>query len=294
MAHMVQLMHMSNFKHKFGVRLHILAQVVICCVHKVTKFASWDVIKILWNEFQFDAFFEEFPSIAMVLPFLLPHHPPPCGSIAFQIRMGKFHGRVSPNFGGMKVVFHFCKPNIYNLQISDPVKIPWLSMLESYTFRWSSFKVATNLVKSGLFILSKTSSCSGVKRIVVGYYFSFSWSSWFSQSLCFSESSCSSSLMALDGTFKSRVSSFTLAYKSSLVPSELSNQWIEFYQSSDTMWRTPKLPIDSIWVWSENKRRVRSWGTFLGRNTLGVEGHARASGWDYEEWQEINHSHRPT
>jgi hypothetical protein len=70
----------------------------------------------------------------MGLPFLLPHRPPPCGSIALQIGMGKFHDRVSPNFGGMKVVLHFCKPIIYNLSILDPIKIPWLSRLEPYTF----------------------------------------------------------------------------------------------------------------------------------------------------------------
>jgi hypothetical protein len=49
----------------------------------------------------------------MGLPFLLPHCPPLCGSIAFQIGLGKFHGRVLPNFSGMKVVLHFYKPSIH-------------------------------------------------------------------------------------------------------------------------------------------------------------------------------------
>jgi hypothetical protein len=71
----------------------------------------------------------------MGLPFLLPHYPPPCGSIAFQIGLGKFHGQVSPNFGSMKVVLHFRKLNIHNLPISNPVKIPRLNKLESYTFQ---------------------------------------------------------------------------------------------------------------------------------------------------------------
>jgi hypothetical protein len=71
----------------------------------------------------------------MVLPFFLPHYPPPCGSIAFQIRLGKFHGQVSPNLSGMKVVFHFRKPSIHNLPISDPIKIPKLSKFETHTFR---------------------------------------------------------------------------------------------------------------------------------------------------------------
>jgi hypothetical protein len=30
---------------------------------------------------------------------------------------------------------------------------------------------------------------------------------------------------------------------------------------------------------------------FLVCSTLGVEGRARVPGWDYEEWQALNHSH---
>ncbi len=44
-----------------------------------------------------------------------------------------------PNFGSMKVVFHLYKLNIYNLSISDPIKIPKLSGFESYIFKRSSF-----------------------------------------------------------------------------------------------------------------------------------------------------------
>jgi hypothetical protein len=73
-----------------------------------------------------------------------------------------------------------------------PIKIPKLNGLESYTFRWSFFEGHNNLVKLGLFILSKTSNCFRVKRIVVGGSSSFSWSSWLSQSFCSLESSCSS------------------------------------------------------------------------------------------------------
>jgi hypothetical protein len=47
---------------------------------------------ILWNEFQLNAFLEEFPCVAMGLPFLLIHCPPPCGSITLQIGLGKLHG----------------------------------------------------------------------------------------------------------------------------------------------------------------------------------------------------------
>jgi hypothetical protein len=46
-----------------------------------------------------------------------------------------------------------------------------------------------------------------------------------------------------------------------------------------------------MWIWGENIGRVKSWAHSLVCNTLGVEGHARVAGWDYEEWQAINHSH---
>jgi len=42
---------------------------------------------------------------------------------------------------------------------------------------------ATNSLKSGLFILSRTYNCSEVKRIIFGCSSSFSWSSWLSRSL---------------------------------------------------------------------------------------------------------------
>jgi hypothetical protein len=108
--------------------------------HEVTEFASWDVVIILWNEFQLNAFLKKFPCVAMGLPFFVPHCLPPCGSIAVQIGLGKFHSWVSPNFSNMKIILHFHKPNIYHLLILDPVKIPRLNSLKSYTFRWSSFE----------------------------------------------------------------------------------------------------------------------------------------------------------
>ncbi len=70
MAHPVYFMHMPNLKHEFSVRPHILAQVIICCIHKVTKFSPWDVVGILWNEFQLNAFLKKFPCVAMGFPFL--------------------------------------------------------------------------------------------------------------------------------------------------------------------------------------------------------------------------------
>ncbi len=120
-----------------------------CCIHKVVEFTSWNVVRIFWNEFQLNEFLEEFPCVSMGLPFLLPHCPPPCGSVTLQIGLGKFHSRMSPNFGDMKVVFHFCKPSIHNLPILNPIKIPRLNGLESHIFRWSSFEGCNQLSEIG-------------------------------------------------------------------------------------------------------------------------------------------------
>ncbi len=109
-------------------------QVVIVYIHKVTEFAPQNVVGVLWNEFRLNTFLKEFPCVAMGLPFLLPHHLPPCGSIALQIRLGKFHGQMSTNLGGMKVIFHFHKPSIHNLLIPGPIKSPGLSRLKLHTF----------------------------------------------------------------------------------------------------------------------------------------------------------------
>jgi hypothetical protein len=98
---------MLNFKHEFGVGPHILTQIVIVYIHKVTKFASRNVVGILWDEFRLNTLLEEFPCVARGLPFFLPHRPPPCGGIALQIGLGKFDGRMPTDLGGMKVIFHY-------------------------------------------------------------------------------------------------------------------------------------------------------------------------------------------
>jgi hypothetical protein len=72
-------------KHEFGICPHIMAQVIIGCIHKVIEFAPRNVVEILWDEFQLNAFFEKFPCVTMGLPFLLPHCLPPCEGIALQI-----------------------------------------------------------------------------------------------------------------------------------------------------------------------------------------------------------------
>ncbi len=186
-----------------------MAQVVISCIHKVTERASWDIVGILWNEFQLNVFFEEFPCVDMILPFLLPHRPPQCGNITLQIGLGKFHDQMSPHFGNMNVGFHICKPSIYNRPILNPIKIPKLNRLETYPFRWSSFE-GNNQIGEIEFILSKTSNYFGVKRTAIGCSSSFSWSPRMSRSSSFSESFYSSFLMASVGTSRSWVGSSTM------------------------------------------------------------------------------------
>ncbi len=94
-------MHVLNLKHEFGISPHILPQVLICGIHKVTELAPRDVVEILWNKLQLKAFLKELQNVAMVLPLLLSHRPPPCGDIAFQVGLGKLHGGMPSNLGGM-------------------------------------------------------------------------------------------------------------------------------------------------------------------------------------------------
>jgi hypothetical protein len=71
----------SNLKHELGISPHIMPQVFICGIHKVTEFAPRDVVEIPWNKFQLKTFLKELPSITMVLPLLLSQGSPPCGGI---------------------------------------------------------------------------------------------------------------------------------------------------------------------------------------------------------------------
>ncbi len=94
-------MHVSDLKHEFGISPHILPQIFICGIHKVMEFAPQDVVEVPRDKFGLNAILEELPSVAMVLPFLLSHCPPPNGGIAFQVGLGKLHGRMSSDLGGM-------------------------------------------------------------------------------------------------------------------------------------------------------------------------------------------------
>jgi hypothetical protein len=49
------------------------------------------------------------------------------------------------------------------------------------------------------------------------------------------------------------------------------------------LWHTPKL-LDGLNCKSKGEQqKEKSWGTFLGSQHFGVEGHVRALGWDYED-----------
>jgi hypothetical protein len=137
LAHPIQLMHVPNLKHEFGISPHILPQVFICGIQKVTKFAARDVIGVPWDIFGLNAMLEELPSVAMVLFLLLSHCPPPCGDIAFQVRLGKLHGRMLSNLGGMYVILHFRKPSIHNLSVVGTFEVLGLVRLISQIFGWA-------------------------------------------------------------------------------------------------------------------------------------------------------------
>jgi hypothetical protein len=94
-------MHVPDLKHEVEISPHILPQVFISGLHKVTEFAPQDVVGIPWNKFRLDVFLKKFPSVVMVLPFLLSQCPPTCSGITFQVRLSKLQGRMLSNFGGM-------------------------------------------------------------------------------------------------------------------------------------------------------------------------------------------------
>jgi len=78
-----------------------MSQIFIRGIHKVTKFASKNVVGVPWNKFRLELLLEELPCVAVVLPLLLLDRPPPCGGITFQVGLGKLHGGIPSNLGGM-------------------------------------------------------------------------------------------------------------------------------------------------------------------------------------------------
>jgi hypothetical protein len=121
---------MLDIKYEFGISPHILLQIFICGIQKVTKFAPRDIVRVPWDKFGIDTVLEELPNVAMVLPLLLSHCPPPCGDIAFQVRLGKLHGRMPFNLSGMQIILHFHKPSIHNLSVAGTIEVLGFGWLE--------------------------------------------------------------------------------------------------------------------------------------------------------------------
>jgi len=142
-------MHVPDLKHEFGVSLHILPQILICGIHKVTEFAPRNVIGVSRDEFRFNAILEKLPRIAMVLALLLSHRPPPCGGIAFQVGLSKLHSGMPAHLGGMQVVVHLRKPSIHNLAVAGTIEVPRLGRLKPFTLGDSRFEGRRQLTEVG-------------------------------------------------------------------------------------------------------------------------------------------------
>jgi hypothetical protein len=48
--------------------------------------------------------------------------------------LGKLHGRMPSNLGGMQIILHFCKLSIHNLSIAGTIEVPGLSRLKLNIF----------------------------------------------------------------------------------------------------------------------------------------------------------------
>jgi hypothetical protein len=63
--------------------------------------------------------------------------------------LGKLHGEMSSNLGGMYVVVHLRKPSIHNLAVAGTIKVPGLSQLKPFTLGDSHFEGRHQLTKVG-------------------------------------------------------------------------------------------------------------------------------------------------
>jgi hypothetical protein len=142
-------MHVPDLQHEFGISPHILPQVFIRGIHKVTEFAPRNVVGVSQDELRLNAILEKLPSITMVLPLFLSHRPSPCGGIAFQVGLGKLHGGIPSNLGGMYIIVHFRKPSIHNLAVAGTIKVPGFCRLEPFTLGGSCFEGRHQLTKVG-------------------------------------------------------------------------------------------------------------------------------------------------
>ncbi len=92
---------------------------------------------------------------ARVATFLLFHCPPPCGGIAFQVGLGKLHGRVSSNLGGMQIILHFRKPSIHKFSVTGTIEISRFGWFEPRILGCSSFEGRNQLTKIELIHLEE-------------------------------------------------------------------------------------------------------------------------------------------
>ncbi len=95
-------------------------------------------------------------------------------------------------------------PSVKTQKLQEFIVLHSTILFESYTFRRSSFEGLNQPNEIEPIHFKQNLQLSRVKRIVLDYSFSFSWS------LRFSPSSCSSSLMVSDGTSRSWVGSSTM------------------------------------------------------------------------------------
>jgi hypothetical protein len=63
--------------------------------------------------------------------------------------LGKFHGGIPSNLGGMQVVVHLRKLSIHNLAVAGTIEIPGLGRLKPFTLGGSRFEGRHQLTKVG-------------------------------------------------------------------------------------------------------------------------------------------------
>jgi len=135
-----------------------------------------------------------------------------------------------------------CEGTCYRSQA--PLKFSGLASWNLTSLDALPLKAVTNSLKSGLFILRRTSNCSWVNKTELCCFSSLSGSFWSFRVLGPSGFLVPPPQLILTGLLGLRwvlpTWSLVLAYGSSWVPSEIPKKWIELNQSSDTTWRAPK------------------------------------------------------
>jgi hypothetical protein len=65
------------------------------------------------------------------------------------VGVGKLHGGIPSNLGGMNIIIHLRKPSIYNLTVAGTIEVPRFSRLEPFTLGGSRFEGRHQLTKVG-------------------------------------------------------------------------------------------------------------------------------------------------